>query len=184
MNLAPAPTDDLRLFALKVGTALHESGTVAVLTGGSAATVYAPDVCQSHDADFLILQFANSAVFEDALRNLGFEQTVRIYRHPLVPFTLDFPDSEILIGSERVTVWEQIVEDELQLNILSPTDCVRDRLCHFYWYNDRSALRAAVAVTRAQRRKVDLETIREWSEREGESAPFLEFRSRVKEDPD
>jgi hypothetical protein len=35
-------------------TALERAGTVAVLTGGSAATYYAPEAYQSGDADFII----------------------------------------------------------------------------------------------------------------------------------
>jgi hypothetical protein len=37
-----------------VCTALQNAGTIAVLTGGSAATYYAPAAYQSRDADFII----------------------------------------------------------------------------------------------------------------------------------
>ena len=46
-------TSTLADVAFAVCTALHTNGGVAVLTGGSAATYYAPDAYQSRDLDFL-----------------------------------------------------------------------------------------------------------------------------------
>ncbi len=40
--------------AFEVCTALEAAGTTAVLTGGSAATFYAPEAYQSVDIDFVI----------------------------------------------------------------------------------------------------------------------------------
>jgi hypothetical protein len=40
--------------AFAVCTALEHGGIRAVLTGGSAATYWAPDVYQSRDADFVL----------------------------------------------------------------------------------------------------------------------------------
>lgn len=47
-------TSSLVDVAFAVGTALERAGITAVLTGGSAATFYAPDAYQSSDLDFLI----------------------------------------------------------------------------------------------------------------------------------
>jgi hypothetical protein len=61
---------------------------------------------------------------------------------------------------------------------LSPTDSCRDRLAAFYHWNDRQSLETAVAI--ARRRKIDLETIKDWSRKEGALPRFEEFRSLLK----
>ncbi|MFN8138422.1 MAG: hypothetical protein U0R49_01345 [Fimbriimonadales bacterium] len=58
-------------------------------------------------------------------------------------------------------------EDELILFVLTPTDCVRDRLASFFWFRDRSALSAACGIVEACRGEVDLEEVRNWAMREG-----------------
>lgn len=62
--------------------------------------------------------------------------------------------------------------DEI-LYVLSRTDPVRDRLASFYFFADRSALAAAIGVASAG--LIDLESIKRWSEKEGESSSFAQF---------
>src|SRR5579862_5130023 len=57
-----------------VCTALAHAGTAAVLTGGSAATFYAPHAYQSGDADFIITFSSNTARANDAMRELGYHE--------------------------------------------------------------------------------------------------------------
>lgn len=171
--------DDLRSVSMKVCTALHQEGITAVLTGGSAATVYAPDACQSYDADFIVLSPTARTNFVAILAALDYRPEGRIWRHDQSPFTLDFPDDVILIGSDHIRDFEVMVDGDLLLNILSPTDCVRDRLCHFYVYSDRSALSAAVSVAHAKLHLVNLALIEAWSERERATARFAEFMERL-----
>lgn len=51
------------------------------------------------------------------------------------------------------------------LRLLSPTDCVKDRLAAFFHWNDRQSLEQAILVSRRQ--SVDLKEIRRWSLKEG-----------------
>ncbi|MDP2228515.1 MAG: hypothetical protein Q8J78_13685 [Moraxellaceae bacterium] len=51
--------------------------------------------------------------------------------------------------------------------LLTPTDCVKDRLSAYYHWHDRQALEQAVWV--AQRQAVDREAVRQWSAQEGMS---------------
>jgi hypothetical protein len=44
------------------------------------------------------------------------------------------------------------------LKVLSPTDCVKDRLCAFYFWNDLQGLEQAVLVAKSQ--QVDLKEIK------------------------
>jgi len=68
-----------------------------------------------------------------------------------------------------------------QLFILTPVDCIRDRLAHFFFWDDFTALGAAVAVARAHANADDIEQIRRWSERESPAfaEKFDEFTRRL-----
>ncbi|MHB8635113.1 MAG: hypothetical protein ACYC96_01420 [Fimbriimonadaceae bacterium] len=67
---------------------------------------------------------------------------------------------------------------EFLLHILSPTDCVRDRLAGFlFWQNGFSALEQAVGVAMAV--GANLEVIREWCRTEGKLDRFETFRARL-----
>jgi hypothetical protein len=55
------------------------------------------------------------------------------------------------------------------LRILTPTDCVRERLASAFYWQDSSALQAAVSVARGQ--AVDIRKIETWSQREAARFP-------------
>lgn len=169
--------DDLRRVAFKVCTALDEVGIRAVLTGGSAATIYAPEAYQSRDADFIASWNTKSAEFEETLRLLGFFRDGRVFSHPQSAVTLDFPDHEVRIGDDFITRFSTLTEGDLTLRLLTPTDSVCDRLAHFYWYADRSALAAALAV--ARNHPFDEDHVRDWSRRHGEITKCDEFFARL-----
>ena len=121
-------------------TALQKAGLTAVLTGGSAATVYAPKAYQSEDLDFVV-QFskAGTSDAEKTMEALGYVQQDDQYAHRENPFTLDFLEHPISIGGDTIDTWTTLREGRMVLNILSPTDCCRDRLAHFLHWNDRAA---------------------------------------------
>jgi hypothetical protein len=56
---------------------------------------------------------------------------------------------------------------------LSATDSCRDRLAAFYHWNDLQSLATAVEIGR--RLKLNIEAIRRWSTREGETEKFKAF---------
>jgi hypothetical protein len=63
------------------------------------------------------------------------------------------------------------------LTLLSPTDCVKDRLAAFYHWNDRQCLEQALLVIES--RKVDLREIRRWSRVENKSAEYESIRGML-----
>lgn len=149
-----------------------------MLTGGGAATLYAPEAYQSKDLDFVFTFWSSlGGVSEQPLLDLGFERAGDFYRHPESPYTLDFPRGPLAVGSETLNQWDTLQEDNRVLHVLTPTDCVRDRLCAYYFYRDFSGLEQALAVATCQ--PIDLSVIRRWSEAEGEAAKFDNFRARL-----
>ncbi|MGA8574124.1 MAG: hypothetical protein WB609_00355 [Candidatus Cybelea sp.] len=160
----------------EVCSALDGAGFTAVLTGGSAATIYAPAVYQSRDADFVITMHGVGGA--DALKKLGYVERGGTYNHSQNQYTLEFPRGPLVIGDDLVTSWETLHRDNHVLYLLTRTDCVRDRLMWFYGYNDLNALRAAIGV--AASGAIDRDAIRCWSDREGFSKQCDQFFSNLR----
>jgi hypothetical protein len=59
------------------------------------------------------------------------------------------------------------------LRLLTPTECVMDRLSIYFVDKDPQCLEQALAV--AQDQLVDLERIREWAGRQGRPERFQDF---------
>jgi hypothetical protein len=165
----------LRDVAFIVCTALERSGVTAVLTGGSAATVYAPDAYQSADLDFVVEFRAEDADPVKALTGLGYHLKGDHYVHAENPLPLEFPKGPLAVGGDLIREWETFRDGDLLLHIIEPTDCCRDRLAGFLFWNDRGSLDQAVAVARAQEHSVEIETVRRWCESKGHVEKFAEF---------
>jgi hypothetical protein len=166
----------LRDVAFVVCTALHREGVTAVLTGGSAATVYAPDAYQSRDLDFIVGFRSQGADAAGALANLGYRLVGDHYEHTENPLLLEFPKGPLAVGGDLIREWETLRDGELLLHIIKPTDCCRDRLAGFLFWNDRGSLDQAVAVARAQSDLVNIEAVRAWCDSENHAEKFAEFQ--------
>jgi hypothetical protein len=150
--------------AFVVCTALDNAGVTAVLTGGSAATIYAPEAYQSRDLDF-VLDWLGGDGGGIALASLGYEVHQGSYRHLQNPYTIDFPRGPLAVGNEEIEAWKTLRKGELLLHIISPADSVRDRLAAYFHWRDEIGFQTAVAVARAQ--KVDVKRIEPWMRSEG-----------------
>jgi hypothetical protein len=64
------------------------------------------------------------------------------------------------------------------LRVVSATDCVKDRLCAFYFWNDQQGLAQAILVAESQ--NVDLKEIRRWSKTEGKEKEYEIFESQLR----
>lgn len=162
--------------AFEVCTTLARHGFVAVLTGGSAATYYAPDAYQSRDLDF-VLTFRGTDG-ERALDELGYRRKGDFYVHTVSPFPLEFPPGPLAIGDDLVKTWSTIERGEETLHVLTPTDSCRDRLASYLFWNDLSGLEQALAVHRARSAEVDLEMLRAWCLRERQAQKFELYEAR------
>ena len=168
--------------AFTVCTVLDRLGTIAVLTGGSAATYYASAHYQSMDADFVFVTRAGDDTnAASAMRDLGFTELGGIYRHPKTRFTVEFPPGPLALGHELQKEYETIRRHDEVLHVLSRTQSTMDRLLQFYHWGDRSALRVALAV--ASGGPIDLRRIERWSDGERSREKFLEFARRFEEQP-
>jgi len=163
--------------------ALASRNMTAVLTGGSAAAVYAPNAYRSLDADFVLDGDEPLHAVAEALACVDFRRLgrSRLFTHHRTTFTVDFPKGPLAVGGDYVHERATLSRGDQKLMILTPIDCIRDRLAHFFHWDDFTALEAAVAVARAHANANDLEQIHRWSERESRlfAEKFGEFRRRL-----
>jgi hypothetical protein len=162
-----------------VSTALTAAGITAVLSGGAAVQIYSSGLYVSRDLDFV--SPSSHGEIETVLGSLGFvRKSGRHYVHAICPYTLEFPPWPLAVGRQVIREWATHPVGSLQIQILTPTQCVMDRLAAFYHWRDRQALDQAVAVTSAQ--AVDLDEIRRWSAAEGQESAYHEFMSELRRD--
>ena len=154
-----------RLAAIVAG-ALHREGIEVVLVGGSVAAIYSAEKYVTFDLDFVL--WAPLERVASALEPLGFSMTGRLARHPSSDFVLDFVSAPVLVGHKHVadeTLSKRRTPDG-SYRLLSPLDCVLDRLSAFLYYDDRQGLEQAVVI--ARRRRVPLDEVRRWTREEGQ----------------
>lgn len=171
-------TSTLRDVAFTTCTALEDSGTTAVLSGGGAATIWAPDAVQSLDLDFILVT-AKGDSSREILETLGYRLEDDRYVHRVNSLFLEFPPGPLTVGGDIITRWETLLEGNRVLHLLTPTDSCRDRLAGFLFWNDRGSLEQAVAVARATCKAIDLNRIETWCEAEGQGEKFREFARAI-----
>ena len=66
-----------------------------------------------------------------------------------------------------------------KLVLITPTECVKDRLAWYYHTGDMQSLDQAVLVVKDQ--SIYLNEIMRWSEREGKLEEFEEFKEKLLE---
>ncbi len=176
------PASSLREVAFIVCSALQAIEVTAVLTGGSAATIWVPEAYQSRDCDFIISFARPDAPAEEVLARLGYREFGGTYVHPENPFTIEFPPGPLSVGDEIITIWETLHESGHMLHVLTPTDSCRDRLAAFYHWRDYSSLRSATAI--ARKHSVDQDVIRVWSRKEGAADKYEQFLRTLTSYPD
>ena len=169
----------LRALSFIVCTALDHSGTTAVLTGGSAAVIHAPEAIQSFDADFIIERSRGDGAAEKAIETLGFVRDGDLYRHGRSKLLLEFPPGPLMVGDDRIRTWSTLRDGAQLLHVLSPTDSCRDRLAAYFFWRDRRSLLQAVAVARACEREMDLARITAWAKKEGRRRELKVFLDQL-----
>ena len=147
-----------------VSEALNAAGIEAVLSGGSVVSIYADNEYVSHDLDFVTAESVKE--IEPIMVGLGFERTSgRHFTHPKSEFYVEFPSAPLAIGNEPVKSWAKRRTKAGTIQLLTPTQCVMDRLAGYYFWRDHQNLDQAIMV--AVRQQIDFKKIEAWSKREG-----------------
>jgi len=172
--LKPVAEMTLAELAACVSSHLKSAGIQAVLSGGACVSIYSSNAYQSYDLDFIENVPTPAKKLREIMAKLGFVPKNRYFVHPDTPYFVEFPAGPLSIGDEPTT---GIVERNYEtgvLTLISPTECVKDRLAAYYHWNDRQSLRQAEVVARCQ--SIDLAEVERWSRHEGKAAEFVEIR--------
>lgn len=163
-----------------VATHLKREGIDTILVGGAVVSVYTDSLYQSGDLDFVKGSLFTENL-EEAMAQIGFQKHGRHFAHPdCNKYFVEFPGSVPLgIGADySITPDEKEVNGEV-IKILSPTDCVKDRLATYIHFKDRDGLDQAILV--AERHPVDFKSIKKWCEGEKSLWAFEELMKNLKD---
>jgi hypothetical protein len=146
---------------------LRQHNIDAVLVGGSVVSIYTANKYASDDLDFISPAAHDRIV--TAMAELGFDRaaggTSKSFLHPGTRFTVEFPTGPLALGETAPVTAEGSIEvDGITIKMLSPTQCVMDRLLWFFYCNDRQCLDQAVWV--AQAHPISIKKLRAWASRE------------------
>ena len=160
-----------------VGDHLNRRGIKVVLSGGTCVAYYSKGKYVSMALDFVNAGFARRDKIIAAMAELGFQEDNRYFRHPDAQHLVEFPPGPLGVGDQQVGEVVEIKTRAGTFRIISPTDCVKDRLAGYYHWDDLPCLEQAVLVAREN--PIDLDEIERWSKREGKGHLFQQIRKRL-----
>ncbi len=156
---------------------LRNKGIDVVLSGGACVSIYSSNKYVSMDLDLINTRFVKRRRIHDAMKEIGFSEEGRYFKHQDTEFFIEFPGGPLSVGDEPV---KEIVEQELDtgtLRMISSTDCVKDRLAGYYYWDDLQCLDQAVLV--ASSNEISMEEIERWSKVEGKLEEFNSIKGRI-----
>jgi hypothetical protein len=168
---------DLKELACLIYETLKNSGIKAVLVGGACVSIYSHNQYQSFDLDFATYEDLKS--IEKALAKLGFKRIGRQFSRDQCPYLIDFVNPPISVGHEAIHQFSTVNTSTGSLQLLSPTDCVKDRLASFFHWDDIQGLEQALMV--AKNHFIDLKDLKLWATKEGFEKKLDKFLGRYQQ---
>lgn len=156
---------------------LADAGITVTLTGGGCVAIWSNGKYVSKDLDFIEQGTVPRREVRAVLKGADFIEKGRYFVHPGTDFFIEFPAGPLAVGDEPAGKVSVRTSATGKLRLLSPTDCVKDRLAAFFHWDDHQALEQALLVARAQ--DVNLEEIRRWSHAEGMAEKFARFAAML-----
>ncbi len=158
---------------------LRNNGIDMVLSGGACVSIYSQGKYVSMDLDMIhtsLLKPKRQRIRE-AMAELGFIEERRYFKHNDTDLFIEFPPGPPAVGEEPVKEVHERKEATGTLKMLSPTDCVKDRLVYLYHNNDYQSLDQAIMV--AEKNKIDMKEVERWSKGEGMFEQFRQIRKKL-----
>lgn len=155
-----------------------------VLVGGAVVSIYSRDAYRSGDLDFVKEDlFVRQENIDEVMAEIGFRRRNRHYAHPECGHLfVEFASGPVGIGEDTEIAPREVTEGGVIIKLLSPTDCVRDRLAGFIHYGSRDQMDQAVLVASAH--PVDWAKVEQWAKDEAPEGAeaYAELQRRVKGD--
>jgi len=167
----------LKDFAILISDYLRRNGIETLLSGGACVAIYTKNKYMSYDLDLVLAASDDYRHAKKAMEAIGFTRKGRYFVHKDSQFFIDFVSPPASVGEEPVKEVAKITKGKRTLQLLSATDCVKDRLAAFYYWDDRQALEQAILVASAH--PVNLREVKRWSKAEGMVEKYPRFLSRL-----
>ncbi|HXU71637.1 MAG TPA: hypothetical protein VN947_20025 [Polyangia bacterium] len=129
-----------------------------VLVGGAVVSIYSDGRFVSDDLDFV--SWRDDKRRRPAMEALGFHKRGSYFIHPDTELFVQFVNPPVMIGHKHVREPARLPTRAGELRILSPLDCVLDRLAWHLERGDAQTLEQAIDVARTHR--VPLDAIDRW----------------------
>jgi len=178
INWANIPIKEL---AGIIGKHLNNHGIEVVLVGGSCVSIYSNNKYVSKDLDYVTYEPIKK--IKPVLESIGFNQRIgRHFEHKKCPYYLEFLSAPVAIGEQYpINKFNKIRTKMGIVQLLTPSDCVKDRLAAYFHWNDMQSLEQAVLV--AGNNKINIKDIEKWSANEGNKEKFKIFYQKYRETP-
>lgn len=166
----------IRDVAAAVSEHLQARGIETSLVGGACVSIYTDNAYESFDLDFV--SHEPHKRIEAALAEIGFKSTGgRHFDHPDCKYYAEFVAPPVSIGEELIKKLKRVETPFGFLNLLTPTDCVKDRLAAYIHWKDTQALEQALLV--ALDNRIDMAKVKTWAAKEGGQTAFGRFKSEL-----
>ncbi|MBA2405022.1 MAG: nucleotidyltransferase [Bdellovibrionales bacterium] len=161
-----------------VGRHLSKNGIDAVLVGGAVVSIYTKGAYESGDLDFVVQNLMKDTI-PAIMSEIGFKRKGRHFVHPECKHLyVEFPSGPLGIGEDINIEPDEHKGKGSVLKILSPTDCIKDRLASYIYFKSNEGLDQAVLVATEQPFKK--EAVKKWCLNEGAEWAFKDFLDKVK----
>jgi len=163
-----------------VASFLAKNGINTILVGGSVVSIYSDGAYMSGDLDMVVDSYLIPLKqIEQILLEIDFHKTGtrNFFKHPECDHILiEFMSSPVAIGEDYNIEPTSVKVDKVIIKILSPTDCIKDRLASYIYFNAKECLDQALLVAKAQ--PYVLNSVKKWCDQEGEKAQkaYIEFK--------
>ena len=170
--------------AAYVCEALEKEGIETVLSGGCCVELYSKGRYTSDDIDLIDRFNGGHRKIKEIMEKLGFKEykMKRYFIHEDTSLFIEFPKGPLGVGDAPVKEVSARTTETGTLKLLTPTDCIKDRLAAYYHWDDEQSLEQAIWV--ACENEFDMKSIEIWSQNEdmmGKLQNFKEGFDSIKE---
>jgi hypothetical protein len=167
---------DIKTLAAIISDHLKKNDINVVLVGGACVSIYSDNKYLSYDID--LITDSSIKTITPILEQLGFKNIQsRLFENSQCKFLIDFPAPPVSIGDKPVSEYNYLNTRFGIICLLTPTDCVKDRLAAYFFWNDQQSLDQAVMV--AKRNKIDIQDVKKWAEKQGELDKYNIFIKKI-----
>jgi hypothetical protein len=97
--------------------------------------------------------------------SMGFKKVDgRYYKYEHNPNYIEFPTGPVSLGNEFPKKFDELKTLVGTLVLLTPTDCIKDRLCAYVYHGGQECFQQAIAV--AHLNSIDFENLKIWAKNE------------------